>query len=275
MNAYHDKQTGQASRSYKSDKQEIYLDESKFKHTEQSWDFKSHPNSLSQQVNDSMKEYYENNSSLLDESSERISYRFKLILLGDVSVGKTCLALKFVKDEFRDEYSCTVGVEFKIKTIYIGSNTTADLQVWDTCGQERFRTITRQYYRDANGILLVFDVTNKKSFNDLETWLDDIKSYAQENRCVLLVGNKADLKAQRVIDVSRAMNFAAKHGIGYVEVSAKEGHNVYYAFEKVARELIRSDFKVSPMCYTPTNEESRVYLNKKLYKNKEERKGCC
>lgn len=165
-------------------------------------------------------------------------YMFKVILLGNIAVGKTCLLTYFVENMFRSEYSCTVGVDFKIKTVTLEPNKKVDLQIWDTSGEERFKTITRQYYRDASGIVLVFDVTNEKSFSDVIVWVEDIKLCAKENVSIVLVGNKTDLEEKRVVSHRVAQQFALKNNIQYYESSAKTGYYVSEMFEDLAQIMV-------------------------------------
>lgn len=168
------------------------------------------------------------------------AYQFKVIMLGNIAVGKTCLLSFFVDSLFKDNYSCTVGVDFKVKTVVLSDNLKVDLQIWDTSGEERFRTITKQYYRDAAGIVLVFDVTNEKSFSDLEKWVDEINSTAKRNVNVVLIGNKADLTSERVVSYERASRFASQKGIEYYEASAKTGQQVEEVYFRLSGNMVNS-----------------------------------
>jgi len=123
-------------------------------------------------------------------------YLFKLLLIGDSGVGKSCLLLRFSDDTYTDSYISTIGVDFKIRTIELDGKT-IKLQIWDTAGQERFRTITSSYYRGAHGIIVVYDCTDLESFNNVKQWLEEIDRYACENVNKLLVGNKCDLTSKK------------------------------------------------------------------------------
>ncbi|URE19494.1 GTP-binding protein [Musa troglodytarum] len=140
-------------------------------------------------------------------------YLFKLLLIGDSGVGKSCLLLRFAK----------------IRTVELDGKT-AKLQIWDTAGQERFRTITSSYYRGAHGIIVVYDVTDQESFNNVKQWLNEIDRYASENVNKLLVGNKCDLTANKVVPYETAKAFADEIGIPFLETSAKNATNVGQAF---------------------------------------------
>ncbi|XP_071917552.1 GTP-binding protein YPTM2 isoform X2 [Coffea arabica] len=155
-----------------------------------------------------------------DWPSNFIDYLFKLLLIGDSGVGKSCLLLRFADDSYLESYISTIGVDF-----------------WDTAGQERFRTITSSYYRGAHGIIVVYDVTDQESFNNVKQWLNEIDRYASENVNKLLVGNKCDLESQRVVAYDTAKAFADEIGIPFMETSAKSSTNVEQAFMAMAAEI--------------------------------------
>jgi Ras-related protein Rab-1A len=160
-------------------------------------------------------------------------FLFKLLLIGDSGVGKSCLLLRFADDIYTESYISTIGVDFKIRTIEKDGKT-IKLQIWDTAGQERFRTITSSYYRGAHGIIIVYDITDRESFDNVKQWLNEIDKYACENVNKLLVGNKNDLEAKRQVDYEEAKAFADERGIPFLETSAKNSTNVTEAFETMA-----------------------------------------
>jgi len=163
-------------------------------------------------------------------------YLFKLLLIGDSGVGKSCLLLRFADDTYTESYISTIGVDFKIRTIQLEGKT-IKLQIWDTAGQERFRTITSSYYRGAHGIIVVYDVTDQDSFNNVKQWLGEIDRYASESVNKLLVGNKSDLTSQKVVDFDVAKEFADSLQIPFLEASAKSAQNVEQAFLTMAAEI--------------------------------------
>lgn len=162
-------------------------------------------------------------------------YLFKLLLIGDSGVGKSCLLLRFADDTYTESYISTIGVDFKIRTIELDGKT-VKLQIWDTAGQERFRTITSSYYRGAHGICVVYDVTDKDSFDNVKQWMQEIEKYATEGVNKLLVGNKSDLDDKQV-EYSTAKEFADSLGIPFLETSAKNASNVEQAFLTMARQI--------------------------------------
>merc|ERR1719189_995090 len=160
-------------------------------------------------------------------------YLFKLLLIGDSGVGKSCLLLRFADDTYTESYISTIGVDFKIRTVELDGKT-CKLQIWDTAGQERFRTITSSYYRGAHGIIIVYDVTDLESFDNVRQWLSEIDSYASETVNKLLVGNKCDLADKKVVDTDVASQFAESLEIPFLETSAKNSTNVEQAFLTMA-----------------------------------------
>jgi len=168
-------------------------------------------------------------------SSEH-DFFFKILLIGDSGVGKSCLLLRFADDSWTETHISTIGVDFKIKTLEIEGKT-IKLQIWDTAGQERFRTITSSYYRGAQGIILVYDCTDRESFNNVKQWMGEIDRYACENVNKLLVGNKFDLVDQKTVDTATAKEFAESFNIPYIETSAKTAHNVEKCFIQMATDI--------------------------------------
>ncbi|XP_051114709.1 GTP-binding protein YPTM2-like isoform X2 [Andrographis paniculata] len=163
-------------------------------------------------------------------------YLFKMLLIGDSGVGKSCLLLRFADDSYLESYISTIGVDFKIRTVELDGKT-IKLQIWDTAGQERFRTITSSYYRGAHGIIVVYDVTDQESFKNVKQWLNEIDRYASDNINKLLVGNKCDLTAQKVVPTETAKAFADEIGIPFMETSAKNSTNVEQAFMAMASSI--------------------------------------
>jgi len=163
-------------------------------------------------------------------------YLFKLLLIGDSGVGKSCLLLRFADNTYTDSYISTIGVDFKIRTLEIDGKT-IKLQIWDTAGQERFRTITSSYYRGAHGIIVVYDVTDKVSFTNVKQWLGEIDRYACQSVNKMLVGNKADLVEKKLVSQEEAKEFADSIGITFLETSAKSAHNVEEAFMLMTRQI--------------------------------------
>lgn len=167
------------------------------------------------------------------------SYVFKYIIIGDSGVGKSCLLLQFTDKRFEPLHDLTIGVEFGARMITIqGSN--VKLQIWDTAGQENFRSITRSYYRGASGALLVYDVTRRETFMHLQSWLTDAKANANTAIVIMLIGNKCDLESKRQVSREEGESFARRNGLVFMETSAKTAQNVDDAFLKTATLIYES-----------------------------------
>mmetsp|Transcript_41419 Transcript_41419/g.68163 ORF Transcript_41419/g.68163 Transcript_41419/m.68163 type:complete len:206 (+) Transcript_41419:186-803(+) len=196
-------------------------------------------------------------------------YLFKLLLIGDSGVGKSCLLLRFADDTYTDSYISTIGVDFKIRTVDLDTKT-IKLQIWDTAGQERFRTITSSYYRGAHGIIIVYDITDKESFDNVRQWLFEIDRYASENVCKLLVGNKSDLSNKRAVEYDVAKAFADELTIPFLETSAKNATNVEQAFLTMAAQ-IKNKMQSQP----PPNPKRQQLTEINSKPIKQDNQGCC
>jgi len=171
-----------------------------------------------------------------NNKAQQYDYLIKLLLIGDSGVGKSCLLLRFSDDSFTPSFITTIGIDFKIKTIELDGKR-IKLQIWDTAGQERFRTITTAYYRGAMGILLVYDVTDAKSFDNIRNWIRNIEQHATENVNRILIGNKCDMVDKKAVDTPRGQSLADEYGIKFLETSAKNNINVEEAFITLARDI--------------------------------------
>ena len=201
----------------------------------------------------------------------------KILLIGDSSVGKTSILLRYVDDEFNDSYISTIGIEYKIKTINV-NNKKITMRIWDTSGQERYRSITQNFYRNANGILFVFDVTKKESFNNIKLWLTDSQN-CEANISKILIGNKIDLEEEREVSNETIENFASKKEMKFFETSAKEGTNIDLIFRELA-ELILSN-KFEELDELDVNNNNDIYNSFNLINEDEKgrdsksKKKCC
>lgn len=163
-------------------------------------------------------------------------YLFKILLIGDSGVGKTSLLFRYVDGIFNPEFQSTIGVDFKITTLGVDGRQ-VKMQLWDTAGQDRFRNIVASYYRGAHGIVLVYDVTSTQSFENVQTWLQEATAYLHDEVPKLLVGNKVD-QTQREVGTDVAEAFAQKHGMGFIETSAKSEFHVKELFEQMVRGIL-------------------------------------
>ncbi|KAM9807448.1 ras-related protein Rab-8B [Neosynchiropus ocellatus] len=166
-------------------------------------------------------------------------YLFKLLLIGDSGVGKTCLLFRFSEDSFNTTFISTIGIDFKIRTIELDGKR-VKLQIWDTAGQERFRTITTAYYRGAMGIMLVYDICNEKSFENIKNWIRNIEEHASSDVEKMILGNKCDMTDRRQVSKDRGEKLAIDYGVKFLETSAKSSLNVEEAFYTMGRDILHN-----------------------------------
>ena len=199
--------------------------------------------------------------------------KYKLIFLGDQSVGKSCILNRFMNDTFTEEYEATIGLDFQSKNVQI-DNQDIHLLLYDTAGQEKFRALIPMYTRDANIILLVYDVTSKDSFLHLSDWFKDLTNVKKEEVIFAVVGNKIDLDDRREVNSNEGENYAKEHDFIFAEVSAKTGDGFSELFYKNLFEKIRTKFR--PGGQQPNSEVKDIKFNiEQEAKKNENKKGCC
>ncbi|XP_016377180.1 ras-related protein Rab-37-like [Sinocyclocheilus rhinocerous] len=190
----------------------------------------------------------------------------KTILVGDSGVGKTSLLVQFDQGKFiPGSFSATVGIGFTNKVLTV-DELKVRLQIWDTAGQERFRSVTHAYYRDAQALLLLYDITSRSSFDNTRAWLTEIHEYAQDDVVIMLLGNKSDMTSARAIRREEGEKLAREYGVIFLETSAKTGLNVDEAFMTVAKELVR--------CSVQLPVEPRFHLHD-VMQPENEPSACC
>jgi len=162
--------------------------------------------------------------------------KFKLVFLGEQSVGKTSLITRFMYDSFDSTYQATIGIDFLSKTMYL-EDRTVRLQLWDTAGQERFRSLIPSYIRDSSVAVVVYDVCSKKTFEQTRKWVEDVRGERGNDVIIVLVGNKTDLGDKREVTQQQGEEEAKKAGLMFIETSAKVGHNVKALFKRIAQAL--------------------------------------
>lgn len=202
-------------------------------------------------------------------SSTAFDYLFKIVLVGDTGVGKSCLLMRFADNGFNDRMTSTIGVDFRIRTMQVGGKHTK-LQIWDSAGQERFRALTSSYYRGAHAVAVVFDLSCYDSIDTVSTtWLNEIDLHCSRHVRKILIGNKSDLIGQRQVTDEHAKGLARANNMLYVETSAKTSYNVYEAFESIVTDIVQhDDHHTSITAGTPTSSRD----GKRRTKNDED--GC-
>lgn len=217
------------------------------------------------------------NKDLNNKNNQEIkNIEFEVILVGESNVGKTSIFKKFIDDTFSDTLACTINIDYKVKSIKINENLIVDLKIYDTAGQEKFKALTKKYYQNANGVILVFDLTDENSFTKLNKWVNDINDNAG-NVEVILVGNKSDLENRKVSE-AKAQIFAKEKKMKYIETSAKEGKNILLLFEEliIGMNKRKNDESSSIPEMGSVNYSylvKRTELNKKMKCEKESK--CC
>nr|XP_056712751.1 ras-related protein Rab-17 [Euleptes europaea] len=206
----------------------------------------------------------EETNSGWDAHSPKESYVFKVVLLGDSSVGKSSLAYRYVKKDFRDSLP-TVGCSFFNQCVTLDA-TTIKLEIWDTAGQEKYHSVCHLYYRGANAALLVYDIARKESFEKAKVWLSELeKEFLQDEIIIILVGNKLDLSAEREVSIQEAQEFAKTKCILYMETSAKSDYQVTELFMMLAHELLKLEQEKENPLQTAHWKKSQIDLQQTTF----------
>lgn len=197
---------------------------------------------------------------------QEVDHIFKILIIGNSSVGKSNILLRYTDNIFNDSFLPTIGVDFKIKNITV-DNQKIKLNIWDTAGQERFQTITSTYYKGSHGIVLVYDITDKESFNNINNWVSEVKKNAGSGVVMLLVGNKSDLESDRVVTSKEGQDFANMLGINFLETSAKTDSNIKETFNVLAKNIHEQ---------LPDSQRfDERMVNQTTIRQKKQKKGCC
>ena len=178
-------------------------------------------------------------------SKDKKEVLYKILLLGDSSVGKTCFLMRYTDNTFQEIHMSTIGLDYKLKNIQLEDGKMVKIQIWDTAGQDRFRSITKNYYKGAHGIILIYDITNKKSFENVRTWINQIKEEVSEKVSIILVGNKIDDEEHRVVATEDGEKIAKELGLMFFECSAKSGVNIDSTFNELVKKTVENYSKVS------------------------------
>ena len=204
-------------------------------------------------------------------------YIFKLILIGNSGVGKSCILQRYMKHSFEESYKCTIGVDFLMKSVII-KGITVKLQLWDTAGQEKYKSMVSSYYRGANVALIVFDLTSHESFEALPLWIENYYKNGPEQKNIILIGNKKDLEEDRKVSSEEAEAFAETNNMMYFETSAKDGENIDYVFNYAAEKLLEfysgNNEAILKRQLTPNNEK-QINNFQDVRIEEQTKKKCC
>ena len=193
---------------------------------------------------------------------ERKEFLYKILLLGDSSVGKTCFLMRYTDNTFQEIHMSTIGLDYKLKNVQLDDGKMVKIQIWDTAGQDRFRSITKNYYKGAHGIILIYDITNQKTFENVKNWINQIKEEVSNKVTIILVGNKIDDEDHRVVSTEQGEKMAKDFGLMFFECSAKSGVNIDSTFNELVKKTVEN--------YSKVKMEGEKLKNKKGGK-----KGCC
>ena len=217
-----------------------------------------------------------NNNTNKSSNPSDYQFIFKLILIGNSGVGKSSIIQRYMKNTFEESYKCTIGVDFLMKTLNLNGKT-VKLQLWDTAGQEKYKSMVASYYRGANVALVVFDITSHASFDSLPVWIENYYKNGPEQKNIILIGNKKDMEESRQVTQKEAEMFSETNNMMYFETSAKEGDNIEYIFTYAAEKLLEYYGKQDE-----NNIKRQMNDNNKLQSQsfteiriEEHKKGCC
>ena len=193
---------------------------------------------------------------------EKKEFLYKILLLGDSSVGKTCFLMRYTDNTFQEIHMSTIGLDYKLKNVQLDDGKMVKIQIWDTAGQDRFRSITKNYYKGAHGIILIYDITNKRSFDNVRNWINQIKEEVSDKVSIVLVGNKVDDEQHRIVKTEDGEKIAKEFGLLFFECSAKSGINIDSTFNELVKKTVENYSKIKDK-------------GEKLNNKKNGKKGCC
>ena len=200
---------------------------------------------------------------------EYYDLKIRLMLIGDSNVGKTSIIKRYCNNQFSPSYISTVGIDFETKYLRLNGKI-INLQIWDTAGQERYKVLAKNYYKNSDGFIIVYDITDKKSFNNVANWITQIKDSASENvKCVLL-GNKCDLEELRQVDINQGKDLANNYNLKFYETSAQKGNNIQKVFTDLVKGFLNDDNFVNDSERSSISTEQR-----NLRRARNQKKKCC
>ena len=210
---------------------------------------------------------------VIEEDITNQDVLLKIIIIGDVAVGKSCIMMRAIRDEFKDEHEPTIGVEFGSYTLKI-QDKIVKMQIWDTAGQEYFKSLTRVFYKGAHCVFIVYDIRREETFNKLRDWLNEVKMNSDPEIAMVLVGNQCDMESERKVTIEMAKNFCIQEKLdGLIETSAKSGKNVKELFQRTSKYLYK--LKKNAKIGKTDGPTVKVSNDKNGRKETSQKKGCC
>ena len=230
-----------------------------------------------QETTENGKENHESNLNfeILPDEYTQYDLTFKVIVIGDSGVGKTCLSHKATQNIFEENYNATIGFEFFVFNIKLNGKI-IKLQVWDTCGQELYRTIITNFYRNTSLAILVYGINSEQSFEDIDMWLRELRNHSNPDAKIFLIGNKLDLENEREVEKKAGEEFTKNNGINlFMETSAKTGFNAQKLFVEAARILYEDYGKYQNESLAPRTETDAKSLADAKKEEESKKSGCC
>jgi len=210
----------------------------------------------------------------MGKKSGRYDHVFKILLIGDSGVGKSSIIMSYTDNTFSEEVPSTIGVDFKVTYLNDIDGKTVKLTIWDTAGQERFRTLTSSYYRSAQGVILVYDVSSRQSFENIKNWLKEVNLYSTIADCKkILVGNKIDLEQERKVSTQMGQQFASDNQMLFIEVSAKTRQFIDQAFQELTLQILGDEILLQDTA--PVTVDAPLDVDDLEQEEEEESSGCC
>ena len=193
--------------------------------------------------------------------------KYKILILGDSKVGKSCFLTRYADNTYKEDYLSTIGMDYKIKNYELEDGRIIKLYIWDTAGQDKFRSITSNYYKGADGIILIYDITDRKTFNSVRNWINNIQEEAPDKVALVLAGNKVDDEKNREVQESQGKKIADEYSLPFFECSAKSDINVTQTFDALIKKVVQIN---------PKNKEGqKLKQNRHNGNNEDEKKKCC
>ena len=193
--------------------------------------------------------------------------KYKILILGDSKVGKSCFLTRYADNTYKEDYLSTIGMDYKIKNYELEDGRIIKLYIWDTAGQDKFRSITSNFYKGADGIILIYDITDRKTFNSVRNWINNIQEEAPDKVALVLAGNKVDDEKNREVQESQGKKIADEYSLPFFECSAKSDINVTQTFDALIKKVVQIN---------PKNKEGqKLKQNRNNGKNGDEKKKCC
>lgn len=193
--------------------------------------------------------------------------KYKILILGDSKVGKSCFLTRYADNTYKEDYLSTIGMDYKIKNYELEDGRIIKLYIWDTAGQDKFRSITSNFYKGADGIILIYDITDRKTFNSVRNWINNIQEEAPDKVALVLAGNKVDDEKNREVQESQGKKIADEYSLPFFECSAKSDINVTQTFDALIKKVVQIN---------PKNKEGqKLKQNRNNGKNEDEKKKCC